>query len=625
MSDEKKKMDDLKEYPFLDKVNFPSDFRLLNEQDLTQLAADVREYLIDSVAETGGHLAAGLGVVELTIALHYVFNTPYDRLVWDVGHQAYPHKILTGRKHQMSSLRQWQGLSGFLRRVESSFDSFGAGHASTSISATVGMAAAARQANEPRKAIAVIGDAAMGGGMALEALNHAGDLNLDMLVILNDNEMSISNAVGAMSNYLAKVLSSEFYHSVREGGKSMLSHMPHLSGFVGRWEEHMKGMVLPGTLFEEFGFNYIGPVDGHDFPTLIATLRNMKKISGPMLLHVVTRKGKGFKPAEEDPCCYHGVVPFDKSTGQMQKKKALPSYTQIFGQWACDLAAKDRRLVMITPAMKEGSGLVEFAEKFPSRYFDVGIAEEHAMTFSAGLACENFKPVLAIYSTFLQRAFDQLIHDVALQNLDVTLAVDRAGFVGADGATHAGNFDLSFTRMIPNIVVMAPADERECRWMLQTAYEYKGPAVVRYPRGCGAGVSVEDNLACLVVGEAEIRRQGQSIAILAFGSCVDLGLKLADQLNATLVNMRFIKPLDEKCLMALIQTHQYFVSIEENQIAGGAGSAVNEFFVSQGQVIAMLHLGLSDMFVEQGQVDQQLAEVGLDETGALARIQAFIA
>ncbi|MET0094615.1 MAG: 1-deoxy-D-xylulose-5-phosphate synthase, partial [Sedimenticola sp.] len=478
-------------WPLLQRANLPAELRQLPGAELPRLASELREFLIETVSRTGGHLAAGLGVVELTIALHYVFNTPEARLIWDVGHQAYPHKILTGRRDQMHTLRQKDGVSGFPRREESEYDAFGTGHSSTSIGAALGMAAAAKQKGEQRDVIAVIGDAAMSGGMAFEALNHAGALDLDLLVVLNDNDMSISQPVGAFRNHLARMLSGRLYTTVREGGKHALSHIPPLGELMGRWEEHMKGMVMPGTLFEELGFNYIGPIDGHDMDTLVATLRNMKKMHGPRLLHVVTQKGKGYRPAEGDPCVYHGVTPFNPETGMMEKKAATgPSYTQVFGEWLCDLAAEDERLVAITPAMCEGSGMVQFSKIYPERYFDVGIAEQHAVTFAAGLACEGSKPVVAIYSTFMQRAYDQLAHDVALQNLDVTFAVDRAGQVGADGATHAGSFDLSYARALPNMVIMAPADEAECRQMLQTAYLYKGPAMVRYPRGTGPGVAV---------------------------------------------------------------------------------------------------------------------------------------
>ncbi|MGD8908226.1 MAG: 1-deoxy-D-xylulose-5-phosphate synthase [Chromatiales bacterium] len=611
----------LKEYPLLSSIDLPGDLRQLDENLLRSLAVELRRFLIESVSRTGGHLAAGLGVVELTIALHYVFNTPYDRLIWDVGHQAYPHKILTGRRDEMGSLRQRGGLSGFPKRSESEYDTFGTGHSSTSIGAALGMAVASKQKGEPRKVVAVIGDGAMGAGMAFEALNQAGALDQDLLVILNDNDMSISKPVGAFSNHLARLLSGKFYTSVREGGKSALSHLPHqFSDLVGKWEEHMKGMVMPGTLFEELGFNYIGPVDGHDFETLIRTLRNMSSMHGPRLLHVVTQKGRGFEPAEDDPCGYHGVTPFDPATGKMEKATKAKTYTQVFGDWLCALAERDERLVAITPAMCEGSGLVAFAKRFPTRYFDVGIAEQHALTFAAGLACEGLKPVVAIYSTFLQRAYDQLIHDVALQNLDVTLAVDRAGLVGADGATHAGSFDLSYVRAIPNMTIMAPADENECAALLQTAYDYKGPAMVRYPRGAGPGVAVAPEVRPLPFGRGEIRREGKGIALLVFGSLLSTAAQVAQQLDATLVNMRFIKPLDEALVRELADRHPLLVTIEENALAGGAGSAVNEYLHRLSHTTQVLNLGIPDRFQDHASHEEQLAEAGLDLTGILQSI-----
>ncbi|MEJ2465930.1 MAG: 1-deoxy-D-xylulose-5-phosphate synthase [Candidatus Thiodiazotropha sp.] len=611
----------LEAYPLLSGVELPGDLRQLDEKLLRPLAGELRRFLVESVSQTGGHLAAGLGVVELTIALHYVFNTPYDRLVWDVGHQAYPHKILTGRREQMGSLRQKGGLSGFPKRSESEYDTFGTGHSSTSIGAALGMAVASKQKGENRKVVAVIGDGAMGAGMAFEALNQAGALDQDLLVILNDNDMSISKPVGAFSNHLARLLSGKIYTSVREGGKSALSHLPHqFTELVGKWEEHMKGMVMPGTLFEEMGFNYIGPVDGHDFDTLVRTLRNMSEMQGPRLLHVVTQKGRGFEPAEEDPCGYHGVTPFDPATGKMEKTTQARTYTQVFGDWLCDAAAQDERLVAITPAMCEGSGLVEFAKRFPKRYFDVGIAEQHALTFAAGLACEGLKPVVAIYSTFLQRAYDQLIHDVALQNLDVTLAVDRAGLVGADGATHAGSFDLSYVRAIPNMAIMAPGDENECAALLQTAYEYKGPAMVRYPRGSGPGVAVVPDVESLPFGRGQIRREGQRVALLVFGSLLSTATLVAEQLDATLANMRFVKPLDEALVRDLADRHQLLVTIEENTLAGGAGSAVNEYLHHLSHPVQILNLGLPDRFQDHASHDQQLAEAGLDLPGILQSI-----
>jgi len=607
-------------YPLLDSVNLPGDLKRLQGYELPQLAEELRSFLVDTLSRTGGHLAAGLGVVELTIALHYVFNTPRDRLVWDVGHQAYPHKILTGRKHLMPVLRQKDGISGFPRREESEFDTFGTGHSSTSIGAALGMAAAAKQKGERRHVIAVIGDAAMSGGMAFEALNHAGAMDLDLLVILNDNDMSISAPVGAFRNHLARALSGKLYTTVREGGKSALSNMPHLSELVGRWEEHMKGMVMPGTLFEELGFNYIGAIDGHDLDTLVTTLENMKSMHGPRLLHIVTKKGKGYKPAEGDPCVYHGVTPFNPDTGKMASKPGGKSYTKVFGEWLCDLAEEDDQLVAITPAMCEGSGLVDFSRRFPDRYYDVGIAEQHAVTFAAGLACEGTKPVVAIYSTFLQRAYDQLIHDVALQNLDVTFAVDRAGQVGADGATHAGSFDLSYTRALPNMVIMAPADENECRQMLQTAYEYPGPAMVRYPRGSGPGVAVENQLAPLPMGKGVVRRQGRRVAFLAFGSMLARAMEAAEHLDATAANMRFVKPLDEALIVRLADGHDLLVTLEENVLQGGAGSAVGEFLNKVQHSVKVLNLGLPDHFIEQASVEQQLQEARLDLDSILGAV-----
>ncbi len=610
-------------YPLLNVIDSPAGLRLLNKSQLEQLSDELRRFLVKTVSSTGGHLAAGLGVVELTVALHYVFNTPEDRIVWDVGHQAYPHKILTGRREQMHTLRQQGGLSGFPKREESNYDAFGVGHASTSISAALGMAVAAQQKGEERKIVAVVGDSSISGGMAFEAMNQAGVMDTDLLVILNDNDMSISPPVGAFRNHLAKVLSSKLYTRVREGGKSALSHMPHVSEFVGRWEEHMKGMVMPGTLFEEMGFNYIGPIDGHDIDTVVDTLENMKAIPGPRLLHVVTKKGKGFTPAESDPCFYHGVPPFDPETGAISNTGSGPTYTRIFSDWICDLAAQDERLVAITPAMREGSGLVRYAEEYPERYFDVGIAEEHALTFAAGISCEGLKPVVAIYSTFLQRAYDQLAHDIALQNLDVTLAVDRAGLVGEDGATHAGSFDLSYVRSLPNILLMAPADENECRQMLQTAYEYEGPAVVRYPRGTGPGAEVSTGLESLPIGEGKLLREGKDIAFLAFGSMVAPALEAAASLNATVANMRFVKPLDEKLITRLSETHEILITLEENVVQGGAGSAVNECLTRLDIDVRILNLGLPDYFIEQATSSQQLQACGLDVAGIINSVNEF--
>ena len=607
-------------FSLLEAIDSPADLRRLAEDDLPVLAGELRRFLIESVSRTGGHLAAGLGVVELTIALHYVFATPDDRLVWDVGHQAYPHKILTGRRQRMATLRQQDGLSGFPKRAESPYDAFGTGHSSTSVSAALGMAIAAQRLGTQRQVVAVIGDGALSGGMAFEALNHAGALDLDLLVILNDNDMSISPPVGAVSNYLARVLSSRFYNRVRNGGKSALRIAPGLRELVGRWEEHMKGMVMPGTLFEELGFNYIGPIDGHDLPLLVETLSNMKAMRGPRFLHVVTRKGRGYEPAEGQPIAYHGVAPFDHETGELARKGGPPTYTEVFGDWICDAAAKDPRLVAITPAMCEGSGLVRFAESWPGRHFDVGIAEQHALTLAAGMACDGLKPVVAIYSTFLQRAYDQLIHDIALQNLDVTLAVDRAGLVGADGPTHAGAFDLSYARPIPNLVVMAPADENECRRMLDAAYAHPGPALVRYPRGGGPGVAVDVNAPALPIGRGEVRRRGHGVAILSFGSVLGITAPAAEELDATLANMRFVKPLDEALVLQLADGHGLLVTVEENAVLGGAGGAVAELLAASGRRVPLIVLGLPDAFVDQGTQAEQRAAIGLDARTLVRRV-----
>jgi 1-deoxy-D-xylulose-5-phosphate synthase len=614
-------------FPLLATIDLPADLRRLPEDKLPTLAAELRAFLVDSVSRTGGHLAAGLGVVELTIALHYVFDTPEDRLVWDVGHQAYPHKILTGRRERMGTLRQGGGLSGFPKRGESHYDTFGVGHSSTSIGAAMGMAVAARLKGERRHVVAVIGDGALGAGMAFEALNHAGATDTDMMVILNDNEMSISPPVGAISNHLARLLSGKLYTSVREGGKTALKGLPSLRELVGRWEEHMKGMVMPSTLFEELGFNYIGPIDGHDLAGLVPTLRNMKTMTGPRLLHVVTRKGRGYEPAEEKPVAFHGVSPFDRATGAPAGKSGGPTYTQVFGDWLCDAAARDERIIGITPAMCEGSGLTRFAQLHPERYFDVGIAEQHALTLAAGLACEGLKPVVAIYSTFLQRAYDQLVHDICLQGLDVTLAVDRAGLVGQDGATHAGSFDLSYGRCLPELVIAAPADENECRRLLQTAYEHPGPALVRYPRGTGPGVEVKPGLDPLPLGKGELRREGREIAILAFGTRLAPALAAGEALDASVANMRFVKPLDGDLILDLAARHRLLVTVEENAIAGGAGSAVAEFLASQGLTLPMpiLHLGLPDRYIEQDGHEVQLAGCGLDAPGIESAIRAALA
>ncbi|QKT04405.1 1-deoxy-D-xylulose-5-phosphate synthase [Ectothiorhodospiraceae bacterium 2226] len=619
-------MPSLTAFPLLQRITSPEDLRALPESDLKPLAAELRSFLIESVARTGGHLAAGLGTVELTLALHYVYDTPQDRLVWDVGHQSYPHKILTGRRERMPSLRQKGGLAGFPKRCESPYDTFGVGHSSTSVSAALGMALAAHQRGEQRNVVAVIGDGAMTAGMAFEALNHAGDLDANLLVVLNDNNMSISPNVGGLSNYLARVLSGKLYASVREGSKKVLGVMPPVWELARRAEEHVKGMVIPGTLFEELGFNYIGPIDGHDLPTLIRTLRNLRALKGPQFLHVVTRKGKGYAPAEANPCTYHGVSKFDPASGrQAASAGGGPTYTQVFGQWLCDMAAADDRVVGITPAMREGSGLVEFSERFPDRYYDVGIAEQHAVTLAAGLACEGQKPVVAIYSTFLQRAYDQLIHDVAIQNLPVVFAIDRAGLVGPDGPTHAGSFDLSFLRCIPNMTVMAPADENECRQMLYTACQLEGPAAVRYPRGKGPGVPVEAPMQALPVGKAEPRRQGESVALLAFGSMLAPALEAGATLDATVVNMRYVKPLDEALIVALAKEHELLVTVEENAVAGGAGSGVAETLARHGISVALMHLGLPDRFVDHGAREELLAECGLSAEGIVRSVHQSLA
>ena len=606
----------------LSRVDTPEALRALDKSDLKGVAQAVRDYLVGSVSQTGGHLAAGLGVVELTVALHYVFNTPSDRLIWDVGHQAYPHKILTGRRQRMDSLRQKDGLSGFLKRDESEYDAFGAGHSSTSISAALGMAVAAKAEGLDREHIAVIGDGALSAGMAFEALNHGGALDADLLVILNDNDMSISNPVGAISNYLARVLSSRFYNSMREGSKQVLSKLPSMKDLALRWEEHMKGMVMPGTLFEELGFTYIGPIDGHNLPLLLSTLENMKRMKGPRFLHVVTQKGRGYAPAEGDPCVYHGVTPFDADTGKMEKKAAGLSYTKVFSDWICDLAEQDPRVFAVTPAMCEGSGLVEFSRRFADRYHDVGIAEQHAVTFAAGLACEGQKPVVAIYSTFLQRAYDQLLHDVALQNLDVTFAVDRAGFVGADGATHAGSFDLSYVRCVPNVAILAPSDEAECRALLQTGYEFSGPALVRYPRGGGLGVTPKKELKTVPWGKGRIIREGKDVVVLNFGSVLGRALEVAERLNATVADMRFVKPLDQALIKQVAANHSLIVTLEENAVAGGAGAAVAEYISTENLHNRLLLLGMPDLFIEQASQAEQLDQAGLSVDEMCQRIQA---
>ena len=607
--------------PLLDRASTPDGLRRLGENELEGLADELRQYLLYTVGQTGGHFGAGLGVIELTIALHYVFDTPDDRLVWDVGHQAYPHKILTGRREQMSTLRQKDGIAAFPRRSESEYDTFGVGHSSTSISAALGMAIAARLQGSKRKAVAVIGDGAMTAGMAFEALNHASDVGANMLVVLNDNDMSISNNVGGLSNYLAKILSSRTYASMREGSKKVLSRLPGAWEIARKTEEHAKGMLVPGTLFEELGWNYIGPIDGHDLPTLITTLRNMRDLDGPQFLHISTKKGKGFAPAELDPIGYHAITKLEPLNAPVVPKKISgPKYSAVFGQWLCDMAEQDARLVGITPAMKEGSDLVAFSQRFPQRYFDVAIAEQHAVTLAAGMACDGIKPVVAIYSTFLQRAYDQLIHDVAVQHLDVLFAIDRAGLVGEDGPTHAGSFDLSYLRCIPGMLIMTPSDENELRRMLTTGHLFNGPAAVRYPRGSGPNARIEQELTPLEIGKGVVRRQGQRTALLVFGVQLTEALQVGELLDATVVDMRFVKPLDETLLRQLAAEHELLVTIEENSIMGGAGSAVSEFLASENLLKPMLHLGLPDYYVEHAKPTQMLAECGLDAAGIEAAV-----
>jgi 1-deoxy-D-xylulose-5-phosphate synthase len=619
-------------YPLLETINDPDDLRQLPREQLSVVADELRSYLLASVAKTGGHLSSNLGTVELTVALHYVFNTPEDRLVWDVGHQTYPHKILTGRRDRMDTLRMLGGLSGFPMRKESEYDTFGTAHSSTSISAALGMALAAKIKGDQRYSVAIIGDGAMTAGMAFEALNNAGVADCNLLVILNDNDMSISPPVGALNRYLAQLMSGQFYAAAKNAGKQVLKVAPPLFELAKRFEEHAKGMVVPATLFEKFGFNYIGPIDGHDLESLIPTLENIKLLTGPQFLHVVTKKGQGYKLAEADPVAYHGPGKFDPSVGlQKTTTPAKTTFTQVFGQWLCDMAEKDKRLVGITPAMREGSGMVEFERRFPERYFDVGIAEQHAVTFAGGLACEGLKPVVAIYSTFLQRAYDQLIHDVALQNLPVVFALDRAGLVGADGATHAGAYDIPFLRCIPNMSIACPADENECRQLLSTAFEQNHPVAVRYPRGAGAGVMVDASLTALPYAKAEIRRevknqnlnQHQKIAILAFGTMLQPALAVAEKIDATVVNMRWVKPLDVDMLKQIAATHDVLVTVEEGAIMGGAGSAVGEALQTLGLLKPLLQLGLPDVFIEHGDPAKLLSMQGLDAAGIEASIEAF--
>jgi 1-deoxy-D-xylulose-5-phosphate synthase len=608
-------------YQLLDTINSPADLRRMPRPQLRRVADELRAYLLDSVARTGGHLSSNLGTVELTVALHYVFNTPDDRLVWDVGHQTYPHKILTGRRDRMDSLRQLGGLSGFPRRSESEYDTFGTAHSSTSISAALGMAMAARQKGEDRHAVAIIGDGAMSAGMAFEALNNAGVCDCKLLVILNDNDMSISPPVGALNRYLAQLMSGQFYAAAKNVGKQVLKAAPPLFELAKRLESHAKGMVVPATLFENFGFNYIGPIDGHDLESLIPTLENIRHLKGPQFLHVVTKKGQGYKLAEADPVAYHGPGKFDPALGlQKSATPAKQTFTQVFGRWLCDMAVHDKRLVGITPAMREGSGMVEFHQRFPDRYYDVGIAEQHAVTFAAGMACEGLKPVVAIYSTFLQRGYDQLIHDVALQNLPVVFALDRAGLVGADGATHAGAYDIAYLRCIPNMSIACPADENECRKLLSSAFEQDHPVAVRYPRGAGAGVATEAGLDALPFGRGEVRRQGAGIAILAFGTLLHPALAAAEKLGATVVNMRWAKPVDEALLFEVAAAHEALVTVEEGCLMGGAGSAVSEALLRAGVIKPLLQLGLADEFTEHGDPAVLLAMQGLDAPGIEASI-----
>lgn len=605
--------------PLLDSIDSPADLRELSEKLLPQLAEELRAFLLFSVGQTGGHFGAGMGVVELTIALHYVYNTPEDRLVWDVGHQTYPHKILTSRRERMNSIRQGGGLSGFPKRDESDYDSFGVGHSSTSISAALGMAIGAHMAGSERKCAAIIGDGAMTAGMAFEALNHAAHTETDMLVVLNDNNMSISPNVGGFSTYLSRIWASKFYNSLREGSKQVLGKIPPAWEFARRTEEHFKGFMSPGTLFEEMGFNYVGPINGHDLGDLIRCLSNLRDIKGPKLLHIITQKGKGFEPAELDPVGYHALNKLEpKKIAELPDNlpnRPRKKFQQVFGDWLCDMAAQDDRLAGITPAMCEGSGMADFAEQFPTRFYDVAIAEQHAVTLAAGMACEGQKPVVAIYSTFLQRAYDQLIHDVALQNLDVTFAIDRAGLVGEDGPTHAGSFDLSFLRCIPNMVIATPSDENECRQLLYTAYQHIGPAAVRYPRGTGTGIVIEKTMTELPIGKGLLKREGKQVAILCFGTLLASAQQVADKLNASLCDMRFVKPLDIELIVRMANSHNLIVTIEENAIAGGAGSAVSEYLSNQGYVMPILHLGLTDSFVDHANHTQQLAAQGLDASG----------
>ncbi len=605
-------MVNLSQFPLLKQITLPEDLRQLDKSQLVDVARELREFLIQSISRCGGHFAAGLGTVELTVALHYLFNTPEDKLIWDVGHQAYPHKVLTGRRDQLVTIRQSYGLHPFPSRSESEYDAFGVGHSSTSISAALGMAIAAKEKGLDRHHVAVIGDGAITAGMAFEALNHAASVKPNLLVILNDNDMSISENVGGLNNYFAKIFSGSVYANIREGGKKVLNTLPgNLKEFARRAEEHMKGMWVPGTLFEELGFNYIGPVDGHDLPTLLTTLDNMKNLKGPQLLHIGTRKGKGYQPAENDPIGYHGVPIFDPRESSLPITKKAETYSNIFGQWLCDMAPGHPELMAITPAMREGSGMVQFSRDFPDQYFDVAIAEQHAITLAAGMACDGLKPVVAIYSSFLQRAYDQLIHDVALQDLDVLFAIDRAGLVGGDGATHHGAFDLSYLRCIPNLVIMAPSDENEARQMLYTGFMYKGSAAVRYPRGAGPGIETQKKMSLIPIGSSRTIRKGKKIALLSFGSTLAIARKAAEQLNASLIDMRFIKPLDTDALDSVCNDHQLIITVEENAVMGGAGSAVNEYLLNQGKKISIRNVGLPDRFITHGAPEDLLRDAGL--------------
>jgi len=616
---------DISHYPLLAKIHTPEDLRLLPKEDLKQVADELRAYLLASVSQSSGHFASGLGTVELTVALHYAYNTPFDRLLWDVGHQAYPHKILTGRRDRITSIRQKGGLHPFPWPPESEFDTFAVGHSSTSISAALGMAIAAEKEQKGRKVVAVIGDGAMTAGMAFEALNHGGDISKDMLVILNDNEMSISENVGALNSHLARLLTGSFFNSIRDGGKKLLSNVPPIKEFASRAEEHIKGMVVPGTIFEELGFNYIGPIDGHDVNGVVDTLANMRNLKGPQILHVVTKKGKGYEVAEKDPIKFHAVPKFNPAENALPKSgSSAPTFSKIFGDWICDMAAQDPKLMGITPAMREGSGLVQFSQQYPQQYFDVAIAEQHAVTLAAGLAIDGLNPVVAIYSTFLQRAYDQLIHDVALQNLPVLFAIDRAGIVGADGPTHQGAFDISYLRCIPNMVIMTPGDEQDCRDMLYTGHLLKQPAAVRYPRGSGKGLAVNQSMTQLEIGKSRQLRQGEKVAILNFGTLLPYAENAAESLNATLIDMRFVKPLDEAAIQSVLKEHKLIVTVEDNAIAGGAGSAVAEFINTQPEMVKVLHIGLPDEFIMQGTQQEMYQELGLDAQGIIAKTQATL-